>query len=49
MSNVTKRELEEELENLRTRMEDVHAIMSDALGYEEDDDESPDDDLDDVE
>lgn len=43
MSNETKRELEEELEHLRTRMEDVHAITSDALRYQEDDDDRPED------
>lgn len=40
MSKHTKRELEEELEQIRIRMEDAHAILSDALGYDEEAEET---------
>ena len=44
MSNWTKAELEEELETLRSTLEEAHQILTDALGYEEEEDEDGADD-----
>ena len=44
----TKAELERELDDLRARMEEAHAILSEAMGFDVplDDDEDTDDDED---
>jgi hypothetical protein len=44
MSRWTKQELEEEVETLRTKLEDAYAVIGQALGFEEAaDDEDGDD------
>jgi hypothetical protein len=43
MSKVTKRELEEEVEHLRSKLEQAHDLIADALGYDEDDEDDEND------
>ncbi|MFI4978333.1 MAG: hypothetical protein ACHQC8_06660 [Solirubrobacterales bacterium] len=35
MSRLTKKELEDELETMRTKLEEAHGLISEALGYED--------------
>ena len=42
--SITKRELQEENETLRQKLEDVYDVVGDALGFDDDDEESPHED-----